>query len=92
MATRMNDDKGRSNESSVADGGRPAEPFRQGTSFDCSLLLPDSQLTKQPRDGTSQHALFSVGVFVLDELGSLFQGSQHGFGILNKNNNRACTF
>jgi len=87
----MNDDKGRSNESSVADGGRPPGPFRQGTRFDWSMLLPDSRLTQQPRDGTSLHALFSLGMFVLDELGSLFPGSRHGFGILNKNNNHACT-
>jgi len=55
------------------------------------MLLPDSRLTQQPRDGTSLHALFSLGMFVLDELGSLFPGSRHGFGILNKNNNHACT-
>ena len=55
------------------------------------MLLLDSRLTQQPRDGTSLHALCSLGMFVLDELGSLFPGSQHGFGILNKNNNHACT-
>ena len=85
----MNDDKGRSNESSVA------ETFRQGTPFDWSMLLPQSKLTKQPRNGTSLHDLYSVGLFALGELGSLFEengsGSQHGLGILNKNNNHACT-